>query len=83
MAGQKASVFHRELILAHLSARPASSLGDLIQSTNGILNLDVICSLIANRDIFVDLQAPLFDDPANVAVWRHKPLSKRKPEIQQ
>lgn len=73
MASQKASFFHRELVLAHLSAHPVSSLGDLIQSAKGILNLDDICCLIANGDIFVDLQAPLFDDMANVAVWQHKP----------
>ena len=67
------SSLHRQRILALVAAQPACSLADLIQATDGQVSRDEIYSLIATRDIFVDLMSASLPEPEKVPVWLEKP----------
>jgi putative transposase len=66
------SYVHRQRILAHIAARPACLLADLFQATDGDVTRDEIYSLIATRDIFVDLFSAVLPEPGKVIGWRSR-----------
>ena len=66
----------RQRVLAQVAARPGCSLGDLFRVTDGEVSRDEVYSLIADGDIFVDLQSALLPEPEKVRVWLEKSLCR-------
>jgi len=67
----------RELAVACLSATPGISLGELIRRMATAAAVDCVHSMIAHREIYVDLRAASLTDPNNVHVFRDKESSAR------
>jgi transposase InsO family protein len=72
-AAPQVSSLHRQQVLAQVAAKPACSLEDLFQATDGEVTRDEIYALIATGDIFVDLLSVSLPEPEKVPVWLRKP----------
>jgi putative transposase len=63
---------HRQRVLALVAAQPNGSLQDLFWATEGEVTRDVIYSLIAAGDIFIDLHSASLLEPDKVTVSLEK-----------
>jgi putative transposase len=66
----------RELATACVSARPGVSLDELIRRMATPAAIDCVHSMIAHREIYVDLKAASLTDPALVQMFRDKESAK-------
>jgi putative transposase len=67
----------RELALACVSATPGISMDELIRRMATPAAVDCVHSMIAQREIYVDLRAESLTDPSNVHVFRDKESAAR------